>query len=143
MSKIRIYRDSKTGRFAKHSTWQRSKTHGGTRYKREYIERKKKRIEPPVPIPVVPLRTFFVTFKYTNSRGTRSFDFFVRAKNSRDAEKFVRRFVDTNPPRLMSFTGNIFKQLESFNWADKQVAEIPSTEWNEYDNEKEGWVKYQ
>jgi hypothetical protein len=142
VTKRTIYRDSKTGRFAKRSTWQRSKGHGGTRYKQETVTIPVKRRHIP-PVLALPLRTFFVTFKYVNARGTRSFDFFTRAKNAKDAEKYVRSFVNTNPPRLMSFTGNIFNQLESFNWESKEIAEIPSTEWDEYDNEKEGWVKYQ
>ena len=32
------YRDTQTGRFASRDTWQRSKAHGGTRYKRQFFE---------------------------------------------------------------------------------------------------------
>lgn len=40
-----IYRDSETGRFAKRSTWNRSKAQGGTRYKRETVTVVSKLIE--------------------------------------------------------------------------------------------------
>lgn len=33
-----IYRDTRNGQFAKKSSWQRSKAHGGTRFKRERIK---------------------------------------------------------------------------------------------------------
>lgn len=33
-----IYRDTKTGKFSKKSTWQRSKARGGTRYKRQNVQ---------------------------------------------------------------------------------------------------------
>lgn len=43
-----IYRDRKTGRFVRKSTWTRSKAQGGTRYVRQKVERR--RVAPsPVP----------------------------------------------------------------------------------------------
>lgn len=66
-----IYRDRQTGKFAKKSTWKRSKSHGGNRYKRERVKRKKRErgIEPPQPPqpPVPPedeWEEWAITFKY-------------------------------------------------------------------------------
>jgi hypothetical protein len=35
---MRVFRDKLTGRFAKASTWERSKAHGGSRYVRQTIK---------------------------------------------------------------------------------------------------------
>lgn len=37
-----IYRNTKTGRFAKRSAWKRSKAHGGTRFKRQSVTKRAK-----------------------------------------------------------------------------------------------------
>lgn len=49
-----VYRDSKTGRFVSKSTWNRSKSHGGSRYKRQRVAQGSsrvvaKRLPPPTP----------------------------------------------------------------------------------------------
>lgn len=49
-----VYRDSKTGRFAKRATWERSKAQGGTRYVRKRIVSRvsARPSTPSVPVPV-------------------------------------------------------------------------------------------
>lgn len=80
------YRDRKTGRFAKKSTWKRSKAHGGKRYKREKIKRKRKRIPPPPPI-----YEWIVTFTYLESG--RTFDVIVTAASEEEALDVASRFL--------------------------------------------------
>lgn len=132
MAKRTIYRDTVTGRFAKKSTWKRSKKLGGKRYKREIIK------ERPL------IKTFFVTFKYTNERGTRQFDFIVRARNCADAYKFILEYAKTN--KKLAFTEDdprakdVLTYLGSFGWAEKRCAEY---EGAEYDQQPEGYVYYQ
>lgn len=62
-----VYRDSKTGRFSSKATWKRSKSHGGSRYKRERINRKEKITTEPPSSPIPPedeWEEWAITFKY-------------------------------------------------------------------------------
>ena len=45
-----VYRDSENGKFAKKSTWQRSKSQGGTRYKRQHVKAPSPPAKPEPPI---------------------------------------------------------------------------------------------
>lgn len=92
-----IYRDSKTGRFVKKSTWTRSLSHGGDRYKRERtISRKHKK---PDRLPVRPtpeaeppaVFEWIVSFSYNRSR--RSFDVIVTAATRADALSTAKEFL--------------------------------------------------
>lgn len=58
-----VYRDSKTGRFVKRSTWKRSKAKGGKRYKRERVKAPKRK--PPIPPPPPPPKKQFREYQVT------------------------------------------------------------------------------
>jgi hypothetical protein len=107
-----VYRDRETGRWVKESTWRRSKAHGGTRYKREFIRlkvapklpekpppkppkkppRKPPKAAPPLPAPVF---EWIVSFTYTDSG--RSFDVLVTARNIGQARKTAIDFLRDDP----------------------------------------------
>lgn len=61
-----VYRDGNTGRFVAKSTWKRSKSHGGSRYKRETIQHKKEReiTPPPQPPDEGEWEEWAITFRY-------------------------------------------------------------------------------
>lgn len=91
-----IYRDSVTGRFAKKSTWQRSKSQGGERYKREKIRHRKIVAPPPVPPPPPPtpptqVFEWVVTFSYDKTG--RSFDVVVTAYEETQAFSVASQFL--------------------------------------------------
>lgn len=89
------YRDRLTGRFVKRSTWKRSKAHGGDRYKRERVPRKKEReIEPPPP-PVGPVHEWLVSFKYAASG--RVLDVIVTARSEAEARAVADKFLQDDP----------------------------------------------
>lgn len=147
-----VYRDSLTGKLVSKAKWKRSKSHGGTRYTRQSVKKQsRKRVKTirllPTPSPV---KTWFVTFQYQNQRGTRTFDFFVRAKNERDAEKFIHRFAaklesltfNEDDPRSDDYK-SVLRYLESFGWSEKRFAEIPRGSFAEYETKTEGFVSYQ
>src|SRR6267142_718698 len=122
---VTVYRSIKTGRFSKKSLWKRDKGH--KRYKRQrYLKGR--------------VKTFFVTLKYTNARGTRTFDFLVRAKKCSDAFKFIQKYAKTHSklafaeddPRTRDY-GDVLAYLESFGWAEKRCAE--TVEFSEYDTQ--------
>lgn len=89
-----IYRDSKTGRFAKKSTWQRSKSKGGTRYKRERpkVRRKEPKPKPPKP---EELREWIVSFSYKRVV-KRSLDIVVTAPSEERALEKAEGFAGRN-----------------------------------------------
>lgn len=94
-----IYRDKKTGRFASKSTWKRSRTHGGTRFKREPLRVVKRsravaaaRVKVRVrPAPLLGLFEWLVTWKYETTG--KAVDFIATAYNKGDALQFVERFM--------------------------------------------------
>jgi hypothetical protein len=151
------YRDSLTGHFVSKETYKRSKAHNGTRYVRSYVaskgqgKRKAQRPLPPAFVPTVRpaalVKTWFVTLIYTNTRGTRTFDFFVRARKRDNVMKYILRFAKTqqrlafeqDDPRAKS----VVEYLASFGWTEKKIAEIPRGEFPEYDEKPEGFVAYQ
>lgn len=90
-----IYRDSKTGRFVKKSTWTRSRGRGGTRFKRESIRqtsppvRLPEKATPPAARPSV--FEWIVSFSYR--RSNRSFDVIVTAASRTDALSTAKEFL--------------------------------------------------
>jgi len=128
------YRDSLTGAFVSKATWKRSKAHGGLRYKRILFSvRRPKKVKVAVTPAVLPaafgIKTWFVTLKYTNTRGTRTFDFFVRARNRSNVEKYIARFA-ANEAKLAfneadPRSRSVIEYLASFGWTEKRIAEIP------------------
>lgn len=144
MAKRTIYRDTVTGRFAKKSTWKRSKSRGGTRYVRQKLAFAVRPHVAKRPAPLLGIKTFFVTLKYTNERGTRQFDFIVRARNCADAYKFILKYAKTNKKLAFSEDDprakDVLTYLGSFGWAEKRCAEY---EGAEYDQQPEGFVWYQ
>jgi hypothetical protein len=93
-----IYRDRKTGRWVKESTWRRSKAHGGTRYRREFIRPPKPPKKPPrkpmeaapPPLPE-PVFEWVVAFTYLETG--RSFDVIVTARDEQRAYRFAKEFL--------------------------------------------------
>jgi hypothetical protein len=142
-----IYRDSVTGRFVSKTKWKRSKGHGGKRYKRETVSRRKAQVGKTVtpPVFIARVQTFFASFKYTNLRGTRSFDFIVRAKNAGDVPNFVARFVK-NHPKFETGVDNIFHRLGTvFGWTEppRIVASMSDEDFPELAGLPEGTVHLQ
>lgn len=84
MRKRTIYRDKKTGWFAKKSKWEKSHGKDG-QYKREIIE------YPPPPLPPIPgkLREWLVTREMTSKKRKRVLDFYVVATNRERALEIV------------------------------------------------------
>jgi hypothetical protein len=136
-----IYRDTKTGRFAKKSNWRKAKRRGSKRFKREYVRRKPKRDVTPRP-PRQPLKTFFAVFTYVNARGKRQFDFFVKTVDRSRVEGYIKKFVKGHPKFEVDLVGNIFTRLASFGMT-REIAEIPPEEFNEFYDKPEGFVSYQ
>ena len=100
MAKRTIYRDTKTGRFASKTSFKRSRSRGGDRYKRERIsERKPKK---PVHFPVQPPRSaaelevheYVVSFSYNKSG--RSFDLVVTATSEKQARSVAKEYLSTD-----------------------------------------------
>lgn len=148
-----VYRDSLTGKFASKATYKRSKAQGGTRYVRSSVSAQRLPTvrKPSAVVPALPLaafvKTWFVTLKYTNQHGARTFDFFVRAQYKRNVMKYILRFAKEQSK--LAFTDDdpraksVIEYLGSFGWNEKRIAEIPAGEFPEYENEKEGFVAYQ
>ena len=88
MAKQRIvYRDSKTGRFARKSQWKRNRK----RYKRERIKKRKRVAPPPPPPPREEVHEFLVSFTYDKSG--RSFDVIVTATSEEEARAVAKGFL--------------------------------------------------
>lgn len=99
MPKRTIYRDRLTGRFAKRSSWTRSKAQGGNRYVRQTIT-------VPPPPPPRDVYEFIVSLSY---KGGRSFDVIVTASDEAEAFTVAREFLskDVQGQRIVKagFTG--------------------------------------
>ena len=92
-----IYRDSKTGHFAKKSTWQRSRAQGGDRYKRERIKiGKKKPPKPPLPPPEPEgeVHEYIISFSYDKTG--RQFDIIVTARSEEEAREVSKGFLKSD-----------------------------------------------
>jgi len=78
-----------------------------------------------------------------NKTYTRIFDFFVRAANATDTEKYIREYVKGHPKFEIEQRGNIFELLREAGFIEVEVSEILEGTFPEYDKEKEGFVDYQ
>jgi len=83
-----IYRDTLNGKFAKKSTWKRSKGQGGNRYKRQRVKRKKEEEPPP---PIGDVFEWIVGFEY--GKTGRSFDVITTARNETEAYEVAKEFL--------------------------------------------------
>lgn len=86
-----IYRDTSNGKFAKKSTWKRSKSQGGKRYKRQKVKRKK---EPPPPPPTGDVFEWIIGYSYKKSG--RSFDVIVTARDEAEAYNIASEFLEND-----------------------------------------------
>lgn len=154
--KLTRYRDSLTGAFVSKATYKRSKAHGGTRYVRSKVPpkgkaRKQPRRQvgrPPVKVSTVRLSAlWFVTLKYVNNRGARTFDFFVKSRKKENVMKYIARFAAGHKNLAFSDQDprakDVISYLDGFGWSEKRIALIPKGEFPEYDNKPEGFVTYQ
>lgn len=93
-----IYRDRLTGRFAKRSSWTRSKAKGGKRYVRQSLTVKKKPKAPPPRPPKPPevIYEWVVTIQ-PSAKSERSFDVIVTASDETEAYTVARKFLARDP----------------------------------------------
>jgi hypothetical protein len=95
-----VYRDSKTGKFVKKSTWRRSRARGGDRYKRERITARKpkkpERLPIPEPRPAAEPEVFEYVVAFSYDKSGRSFDIIVTARSEEEARANARIFLRTD-----------------------------------------------
>ena len=98
MAKQTIYRDITNGRFVSKKTYKHSRSHGGKRYKRQKIERKRKKA-PPLP-PQTRVHEYIISFSY--SKSGRTFDVIVTATSRAEALDVAKIFLskDTNGRKI-------------------------------------------
>lgn len=125
-----IYRDRKTGKFVKRSTWKRSRAQGGIRYRRQRIgpvqrEGKPAKVEPDIRRPLVTttaLSEWFVSLSYSGPRA-RTLDFFVLAKNRQRVLPLIfERIFDKGQDDL----GYDLSWAQKINWQESDIDEIDS-----------------
>jgi hypothetical protein len=105
------YRDLRTGRFAKKSSWKRSRSRGGTRFKRVAIaERKRQRYErgPRPAKPTAQIIDWLVSFEYASKKRRRGFeaDVIVPALSSTPESrilKMAKEFLEKEFGRVLSW----------------------------------------
>ena len=108
MAKYRyIYRDRNTGRFAKKTTWKRSKAHDGTRYKRKRIKKKLPPPVPPLPPPKEIVYEWLVVFTYQESG--RTFDIISTATNNEEAQDVAQIYLrsDQEAKKMFDIRGKL------------------------------------
>lgn len=97
MPKRTIYRDKLTGRFAKRSSWTRSKAKGGKRYVRQTLTVKKKHKAPP-PRKRKPSDVYeWVVAIQPSAKSERTFDVIVTASEETQALTVAREFLSSDP----------------------------------------------
>lgn len=106
MAKRFVFRDSKTGRFVRKSTWKKSKKQGGKRYKREAIGEA--------------LREWFVSLNYNKKTRKRALDFFVVAKERTDVLPLVFQAIDNGADD----NGFDLEWAQQVPWSESDVDEI-------------------
>jgi hypothetical protein len=102
------YRDTRSGRFVKRSTWKRSRAQGGKRYERETVRihpRLRGRKTKPAPPPQVgaPTYEWIVTWQPSQSN-ERSFDIIVTARNDDEARERALEFIASDKNARKSLT---------------------------------------
>lgn len=102
MAKRTIYRDKRTGRFAKKSAWKISRTRGANNYVRQQVITRKTKPSPPPRVQAPPTAVYEWIVGFTYNSG-RSFDVIVTATDETEAFQVAREFLakDVQGQRLV------------------------------------------
>lgn len=119
------YRDRKTGRWVKKSTWKRSKAHGGTRYKRERVKvlKQKRGLKRPLP-ETLPAGEYPIKIIATRGRGKRQLSIDARVRISRP---MTRQQITLGFQRMAEDHAPAGMKLQSISYGHEGVRERTST----------------
>lgn len=134
-----IYRDTNTGRFARRSTWRRSVSHGGTRYKRQrQPARTARAISRKLPVPplTLPPGEYPVKITATRGKGKRQLEIDARVTIRQPMTRQqitlgFQRMAENRPPagmklRSISYGHTGVKERTSSNAARDLIAFSPA-----------------